>query len=281
MIRNSAGDLSRPRRRRLFLGCLPADHSSGDCALRTAAGSVATFGERGCFSVGKIRQFVEWLSYHPTTEDIARALATDYLNEYPVLGIRFGRINSDDSINVLGQFGYPDADQYRDRAIPGNEWRAIDNHDIRIITGQTKSKWSPDSTMYVNTLRDRRVIQGYLIVEFSVPIISSKFAAIEEAIEDLTVPIALYLSFLNRPAVGSIGTPNLIADSRDAGVNQLSQRQILILRGMVEGKTNHELATELGFSVSTIRHETMRIYQALAVSDRKEAAKKALMLSLV
>ncbi len=42
-----------------------------------------------------------------------------------------------------------------------------------------------------------------------------------------------------------------------------------------ESKTNHELATEMGFSVSTIRHETMRIYQALAVSDRKEAAKKA------
>jgi DNA-binding NarL/FixJ family response regulator len=37
----------------------------------------------------------------------------------------------------------------------------------------------------------------------------------------------------------------------------------------------------MGFSVSTIRHETMRIYQALAVSDRKEAAKKALLLSLV
>jgi DNA-binding NarL/FixJ family response regulator len=56
---------------------------------------------------------------------------------------------------------------------------------------------------------------------------------------------------------------------------------VQILRGMVEGKTNHELATEMGFSVSTIRHETMRIYQALAVSDRKEAAKKALTLSLI
>jgi DNA-binding NarL/FixJ family response regulator len=50
---------------------------------------------------------------------------------------------------------------------------------------------------------------------------------------------------------------------------------------MVEGKTNHEIATELGFSVSTIRHETMWIYQALAVSDRKEAAKKALARSLL
>ena len=43
-----------------------------------------------------IRKFIEWLSYHPTTEEIARALATDYLNEFPVLGIRFGRVNSDD-----------------------------------------------------------------------------------------------------------------------------------------------------------------------------------------
>ena len=48
-----------------------------------------------------------------------------------------------------------------------------------------------------------------------------------------------------------------------------------------EGKTNHQLATELGFSVSTICHETVRNYHALSVSDRKEAAKKALMLSLV
>jgi len=50
---------------------------------------------------------------------------------------------------------------------------------------------------------------------------------------------------------------------------------------MVNCKTNQELATELGISFSTIRHETTRFYQALAVSDRKEAANKALMLSLV
>ena len=57
---------------------------------------------------------------------------------------------------------------------------------------------------------------------------------------------------------------------------RLTQRQRQVLRGMVEGKTNHDLATQLGYSVSTIRHETMRIYQALAVSDRREAAQRAL-----
>lgn len=74
------------------------------------------------------------------------------------------------------------------------------------------------------------------------------------------------------------------APAQSAGSNlrgELSQRQLSILHGMVEGKTNHELANELGFSVSTIRHETMRIYEILAVSDRKEAAKKALANSLI
>ena len=50
---------------------------------------------------------------------------------------------------------------------------------------------------------------------------------------------------------------------------------------MVEGKTKPELATELGISVSTIGHGTLRIYQALSVSYRKGIAKKALLLSLI
>ena len=63
--------------------------------------------------MSQIRKFIEWMSFHPSTEEIARALATDYLSDYSIQGIRFGRINSDDSIVVLGQYGYPDADALR------------------------------------------------------------------------------------------------------------------------------------------------------------------------
>jgi DNA-binding CsgD family transcriptional regulator len=228
-----------------------------------------------------IRKFIDWLSFHPSTEEIARALATEYLSEFAVRGIRFGRLNSDDSIVVLGQFGYEDADLYRDRIIPSAEWRSVDSPDTKLINSGTQGAYTPNSAMYVSCLRDRGVIQGYLIVEFKNPVADSDKHRTTEAIEDLCVPIALYLSFQSRPVGSPMGGLVLPIDSRDAGNAQLTQRQILILRGMVEGKTNHELATELGFSVSTIRHETMRIYQALAVSDRKEAAKKALMLSLI
>ncbi len=228
----------------------------------------------------QIRKFIEWLSYHPTTEEIARALATEHLAEFSVLGIRFGRVNNDDSIVVLGQYGYPDADLYRDRIIPSAEWRAVDADDVRIIKGELQGNWTPDSTMYVSQLRDRGVAQGHVIVHFHKPVTNENQSRVAEAIEDICVPLALYLSFKNHP-VGNLGGVISPIDTRDAGTGQLTQLQILILRGMVEGKTNHELATELGFSVSTIRHETMRIYQALAVSDRKEAAKKAITLSLV
>ena len=196
-------------------------------------------------------------------------------------GIRFGRINSDDSVYVLGQYGYPDADQWRGRAIPSAEWRAGDSPEVALMASTAKEKWSPDSKMFLNTLRDHGVIQGYLVVEFAKPIHEGDKGKIAEAIEDLCVPISLYLSFQSRGPVGNVVSLNAMNDSRDAGASQLTPRQLSILRGMVEGKTNHELATEMGFSVSTIRHETMRIYQALAVSDRKEAAKKAIMLSLI
>jgi DNA-binding CsgD family transcriptional regulator len=228
-----------------------------------------------------IRKFVEWLSYHPTTEEIGRALATDYLAEFAVRSLRFGRLNSDDSITNLGQFGFPDADEYRNRNIPSDEWRAYKSAEIAIISGASKEKWAPDGATYVNTLRDRGVLQGHLIVTFHNPVPAGDKHRVAEVIDDLCVPLALYLSFMSRPVRVGLGGVTLPTDTWESGSAQLSQRQILILRGMVEGKTNHELATELGFSVSTIRHETMRIYQALGVSDRKEAAKKALMLSLV
>ena len=231
--------------------------------------------------MSEIRKFIEWLSFHPTSEDIARALATEYLREFSVQGVRFGRLNSDDSIIVLGQFGYADADLYRDRVTPSSEWRSVNSPDITLINSGTQGAYTPNNTMYVSCLRDRGVIQGYLIIEFKNPVADSEKGRTAEAVEDLCVPIALYLSFQNRGANAMAPGMTILNDSRDSGTGQLSARQLSILRGMVEGKTNHELATEMGFSVSTIRHETMRIYQALAVSDRKEAAKKALMLSLI
>ena len=52
----------------------------------------------------------------------------------------------------------------------------------------------------------------------------------------------------------------------------LSRRQNKILDLMREKLTNREIGDELGYSESTIRQETMRIYQILNVNNRREAA---------
>jgi DNA-binding CsgD family transcriptional regulator len=228
-----------------------------------------------------IRKFIEWMSFHPGMEDIPRALATDYLTEYGVKGIRFGLLNHDDSILLLGQYGYPDAMAWRNRTIPSPEWHAIETPDIQLIVSASGQKWTEDSRFYTNTLRDHGVVQGYLVVEFTDPVSNEQKQKVSGAIDDLCMPVALYLSFQIRRSPNQAISINSLDSTRDLGGAQITARQLSILRGMVEGKTNHELATELGFSVSTVRHETMRIYQALSVSDRKEAAKKAVVLGLV
>ena len=228
-----------------------------------------------------IRKFIEWMTFHPGMEDIPRALATDYLTEYGIKGIRFGLLNSDDSLLLLGQYGYPDAMAWRNRTIPSAEWHAIDTPDVQLIVSASGRRWTENSRLFVNTLRDHGVVQGYLTVEFIDPVTDSNKQKVGDAIDDLCMAVALYLSFQIRRSPNQAVSINSLGVTRDLGGTQLSARQLSILHGMVDGKTNHELATELGFSVSTVRHETMRIYQALSVSDRKEAAKKALLLGLV
>lgn len=227
-----------------------------------------------------VRKFVSWLTYHPTSEEIARALATDYLAKFSVQGIRYSMLQNDDSIVILGQFGFEDSSMWSDRVIPSSEWRARDTEPARFLKGESQENWCNNSTVYIQTLFDRGVVQGHLMIAFHRPLNEAEKDEVSVLIKDLSIPLSLYLSFLTRP-IGTDPRESAGGKPRESEAGPLSQRQILILRGMVEGKTNHELATELGFSVSTIRHETMRIYQALAVSDRKEAAKKALMLSLI
>ena len=227
------------------------------------------------------KKFTEWLSYHPSTDEIARAVATEYLHEFSVRGVRIGQINSDDSIIMLGQFGYPDADQFKERVIPGTEWRSLDSPGITIIKDGQKDKWNSIGTFLVTTLRECGVTHGFVIIEFVSPISESERVPIAEIVESFAATISLYLSFQDQASTVKSPPIKSIEEVSPTASVELSSRQLTILNGMVHGKTNHELAVELGFSVSTIRHETMRIYEALGVSDRKEAAEKAVALKLL
>ncbi len=61
----------------------------------------------------------------------------------------------------------------------------------------------------------------------------------------------------------------------------LTEREILVLRGIVEGRTNPEIAASLAFSLSTIRSDTSEIFRKLGVSGRREAAARALSMGII
>jgi len=221
-----------------------------------------------------IRTFIDWLSYHPTCDEISRALVMEYMASMGACCARVGRLHPNDSLEFLGEYGF-DAGKAKE-TFPSEVWRSWDNDEALIALGKNSAPWNSKKNLLMIQLRERGAVHGYLVLRFSNPVEDT--AMVEETARNYAVALGLYLSLAHERGTSASRS---ITERIEPGSDQLTPRQISILRGMVEGKTNHELANELGFSVSTIRHETMRIYQALSVSDRKEAAKKALALALI
>jgi len=82
--------------------------------------------------------------------------------------------------------------------------------------------------------------------------------------------IGLYLSRISESRF-----THIVRANEGANGEFLTPRQMRILDLMAQSFTNPQIAKELGFSESTVRQETMRTYQILQVSGRKEAIKEA------
>ena len=82
--------------------------------------------------------------------------------------------------------------------------------------------------------------------------------------------LALYL-FNPKLKLGRT-SPRLAVDLESA-CKELSERQLLILKLMSEGKTNNSISEMLGYSESTIRQETIKIYSKLGCEGRQEASR--------
>ena len=74
-------------------------------------------------------------------------------------------------------------------------------------------------------------------------------------------------------------TTKLNSSTKDS--NELTVRQLEILKIMAQGQTNAQIADQMILSESTIRQETVRIYRKLSVPDRTQATKRALHLGLI
>jgi DNA-binding CsgD family transcriptional regulator len=225
-----------------------------------------------------LRKLLDYLEFYPNVSEIARMLIVEDIFPEKATAIRICLLNSDDSLLTIGEFGYVDC--FIDTTISSDIWRKGLNSSLHIVELIQSGLWNVEFTEFLYILRNRGSLQGYITVNFDHPV-SNKIDS-QERIESICQLVGIFLNGVSalKPREELENARNSQGD-RDATKAVLTQRQLLILAGMIEGKTNHELAEDLGFSVSTIRHETMRIYSLLQVSDRKEAAREAVLQHLV
>jgi DNA-binding CsgD family transcriptional regulator len=214
-------------------------------------------------------QMLDWLTFKPTADDLARGLVTDYLRKYGASKARFALLADDDSLHHIGSYGF--GASYSGLIESCSEWRSRQDGVKEVIWNDNFIGWNSGHTIIGAAIRERGSSKGSIVIEFSEPVVDHELVL--ELATKLARLIGYYLCNTYSNICNSKSTANT---QREACREDFTTRQLQILKGMAEGMTNHELATELGYSVSTVRHETMRIFQILGVSDRREAGRAAI-----
>ena len=209
---------------------------------------------------------MQWLANSPSGDEVARELV---LNYFQLLGATQSRLvvtDDEGSAFFVGDFGFEKSFTGSSQSL--EYWQNRTDEIVKIQIEPTGLGWSNSGRYLQARVNDFGDTRGWITIGFAKE--TDKLEA-EQLMQVLKHVVGIFMSTLqvSKAAQVSASRSTVTKDS-------FTPRQMAILGGMVSGKTNHELASELGFSVSTIRHETMRVYQALSVSDRREAAREAL-----
>ena len=213
-----------------------------------------------------VARFAILLTRNPSTEDLLNALMRDFLIRYSVTAIEIQVLGREGTLLIKSSVGQP---------IDGNEAKNVaslsqlvshsnifgDLEEFGVIFGSAHN-------LSIASMNLDSSIKGFYLFQHE-----SVFTPDENSSDQFEVFSNLLTVYLSAKLLRMSVAKTLTSPASLDHISTLTARQLLILAGMVEGKTNHELSVELGFSVSTIRHETMAIYKELGVSDRKEAAR--------
>lgn len=219
-------------------------------------------------------RFTTFLTQKPKPADVIASLARDFLRALKLQSIQFYLLHHNNNLELHAEAGQPkrfSADRSLQQKLDALE-EIISTENLCKDVSLKSCVCDPQNKLSVTPFNNGTSLQGFYLFEWAE---DGEVSAMEMEL------LCLYSALASIYFAHSKQLPTGISSTKEIAPDSISARQIQILRGMVEGRTNHELATELGFSVSTIRHETMAIFRALGVSDRKEAAKAAQLMSLI
>ena len=219
-----------------------------------------------------VSRFIQYLNLNPTLIELHSRLLLDFLIPFKISGLSVFAIENNGNLTQ-----YVSNEANLDNHKSNKELKHIEQFNSiygkqNIIKefSQKPALFTPNKTSCCTPVTNGRIQSGLIHSEFSQPIIDED-SEIYLIFMGLT---SFYLFPKLKTTQNSLHTTNHL-------INPLTPRQRQVVQGFIEGKTNHELSLELGFSISTIRHETMAIVKTLGASDRKEAAKIAQEQSLI
>ena len=217
-----------------------------------------------------LSRLLDLLTARPNANELLKGLETDLLAKFkPSNAIIFTL----DSHNFSKEI-YSNSSTLEDKNNGGfNSVLAsiLPTSNLATLTDSKLGKSSDDNFLII-PISNGKSLKGFILLELDCTQLSAEDLSL---IEIMGKVCAFYL-LSELPELKQSNSIEKIASQL-----QFSARQLQIINGFVEGKTNHELAEDLGFSVSTVRHETMDIFRLLGASDRKEAAKIAQERSIV
>jgi DNA-binding CsgD family transcriptional regulator len=211
-----------------------------------------------------LNSLLNLLILRPTASELLKNLETDLLSKFKISNAIIFNLDSHNvATELYSNNPYPETADYADFKSVLN--LISQNWNIATLTASTIAK-SNNNDFIVIPISNGKILKGYILLKMETASLTPQELHLIEVIGKVC---AVYLKVELPELKHSELTKELSSKV------SFSARQLQILQGFVEGKTNHELAEDLGFSVSTIRHETMEIYRTLGASDRKEAAKIA------
>lgn len=227
----------------------------------------------------RVRRMLEWLTFQPTLDKVVRSLVLDSFQLHGPIESTVWQLNDRDALTCLAHYGPTQVNL----GVPmsGEFWRGSPEFNLLSAQGHSRKSvsWSEDGRAAVVNLYAQSMLIGFLTLRF--PDAVENRDLIGPEIEEFSLVISLYIALKASEAANSVVASHngKVTHTRNGKPN-LTQRQREVLAGIVKKKTNNAIARELGYSVSTIRHETMRIFEILGVSNRIEAASHATALGL-
>ena len=238
---------------------------------------------------------LDWLNSEPGLDDICRGIVLGYLHQYQPSKSRIVEFNSDDSLTVLSEYGFLSAVGHASKSLTPAQWRQSTNDFSRLLGCQDKFYWNRNSTAVVIPFRPRGVVSGALLIGFDLP--QRKTDEIGLIASHVGMAVGLYVNLSKKNRAGndlmnvshqsdesdyeSMRSSFNVKRSQESAESKMTGRQLQILEGLIEGKTNFEIAGELGYSVSTVRQETIKIYSILNVTGRRAASQEALRRNII